>query len=143
MRCVALVLWYRILFVRIRPIIVNLVLFFTLGVLVCHSDRTIVLIHNRRSRTARCSSNWNPTHTESRQMMPPLDVFSIRNNECAWLGPAKTLIQALKVMRQNGAGSYFIFFHETDHKTMWRVDEHGSVRPVEAESQDERERVRR
>jgi hypothetical protein len=42
-------------------------------------------------------------------MMPPLDVFSIRNNESTWLGPAKTLVQALEVMRQNGAGSYFIF----------------------------------
>ena len=76
-------------------------------------------------------------------MMPPLDVFSIRNNESTWLGPAKTLIQALEVMRQNGAGSYFIFFHQTQHKTMYQVDEHGCVRPVEAESQDAREQVRR
>ena len=76
-------------------------------------------------------------------MMPPLDVFSIRNNESRWLGPAKTLIQALEVMRQNGAGSYFIFFHQTDHKTMWQVDEHGCVRPVEPESQDAREQVQR
>ena len=70
------------------------------------------------------------------QMMPPLDVFSIRNNESTWLGPTKTLIQALEVMRQNGAGSYFIFFHQTQHKTMYQVDEHRCVRPVEAESQD-------
>ena len=76
-------------------------------------------------------------------MMPPLDVFSIRNNECAWLGPAKTLVQALEVMRQNGAGSYFIFFHQTQHKTMYQVDKHGCVRPVEAKSQDAREQVRR
>jgi hypothetical protein len=68
-------------------------------------------------------------------MMPPLDVFSIRNNESIWLGPAKTLFQALEVMRQNGAGSYFIFFHETEYKTMWQVDEHGCVRAVEAKSQ--------
>ena len=76
-------------------------------------------------------------------MMPPLDVFLIRNNETTWLGPAETLVQALKVVGQNGAGSYFIFFHETDHKTMWQVDEHGSVRLVEAESQDAREQVPR
>ena len=75
-------------------------------------------------------------------MMPPLDVFSIRNNECAWLGPAKTLVQALEVMRQNGAGSYFIFSHQSGHKTMYQVDEHGSVRPVEAESLDAPEQVR-
>ena len=75
--------------------------------------------------------------------MLPLDVFSIKNNESRWLGPAKTLIQALEVMRQNGAGSYFIFFHETDHKTMWQVDGHGSVRRVEPESQDAREQVPR
>src|SRR6516225_401084 len=110
MRWVASVLWYSILFGRIRPIIVNLVLFFTLGVLVCHLDRTIVLTHSRRSRT--------------------------------WLGPVKTLLRALEVMRQNGAGSYFIFFHQTGHKTMYQVDEHGCVRPVEAESQDAREQVR-
>ena len=76
-------------------------------------------------------------------MMPPLDVFSIRTNEFSWLGPAKTLIQALEVIRQNGAGSYLIFSHQTGHKTMYQVDEHGSVRPVEAESQDAREQVRR
>ena len=75
--------------------------------------------------------------------MPPLDVFSIKNNESIWLGPAKTLIQGLEVMRQNGAVSYFIFFHQTGHKTMYRVDEHGCVRPVEAESQDAREQVQR
>jgi hypothetical protein len=76
-------------------------------------------------------------------MMPPLDVFSIRNSESTWLGPAETLIQALEVMRQNGAGSYFIFFHQTGRKVMYHVDQHGSVRPVEAESQDAREQVRR
>ena len=75
-------------------------------------------------------------------MMPSLDVLSIRNNESTWLGPAETLIQALGMMRQNGAGSYFIFFHQTGHKTMYQVDEHGSVRPVEAESQDAPEQVR-
>jgi len=74
--------------------------------------------------------------------MPPLDVFSIRKNESRWLGPAKTLIQALEVMRQNGAGSYFIFSHQSGHKTMYQVDEHGSVRPVEAESLDAPEQVR-
>jgi hypothetical protein len=67
-------------------------------------------------------------------MMPPLDVYSIRNNESTWLGPAKTLIQALEVMRQSGAGSYYIFFHQTGHQAKYQVDEHGSVRPVEAES---------
>jgi len=76
-------------------------------------------------------------------MMPPLDVFSIRNNESTWLGPAKTLVEALEVMGQNGAGSYFIFSHQTGHKTIYQVDEQGSVRPVEAESQDAREQVRR
>ena len=76
-------------------------------------------------------------------MMPSLDVLSIRNNESTWLGPAKTRIQALEVMRQNGAGSYLIFSHQTGHKTMYQVDEHGSVRPVEAESKDAREQVRR
>ena len=76
-------------------------------------------------------------------MMPPLDVLSIRNNESTWLGPAKTLVQALEVMRQNGAGSYFIFVHQTGHKMMYQVDEQGSVRPVESESQDAREQVRR
>ena len=76
-------------------------------------------------------------------MMPPLDVFSIRNNEPTWLGPAETLVQALEVVRQTGAGSYFIFSHQTGHKTIYQVDEHGSVRRVEAESQDAREQVRR
>ena len=75
-------------------------------------------------------------------MMPPLDVFSIRTNEFSWLGPAKTLLQALEVMRQNRAGSYFIFSHQSGHKTMYQVDEHGSVRPVEAESLDAPEQVR-
>ena len=76
-------------------------------------------------------------------MMPPLDVFSIRTNESSWLGPAKTLLQALEVMRQNGTGSYFIFFHQTKHKTMWQVDEHGCVRPVEVEPQVACEQIRR
>ena len=74
--------------------------------------------------------------------MLPLDVFSIKNNESMWLGPARTLIQALEVMRQNGAGSYFIFFHQTRHQGMYQVDENRCVRPVEAESQDAPEQVR-
>jgi hypothetical protein len=76
-------------------------------------------------------------------MMPPLDVFLTRNNETTWLGPAETLVQALKVVGQNGAGSYLIFSHQTGDKAMYQVDEHGSVRPLEAESQDAREQVRR
>ena len=55
----------------------------------------------------------------------------------------QTLLQALEVMRQNGAGAYFIFFHQTGHKTVYQVDEHGCVRLVEAESQDAREQVQR
>ena len=75
-------------------------------------------------------------------MIPPLDVLSIRNNESTWLGPAETLIQALELMRQNGAGSYFIFSHQTGLKAMYQVDENRSVRPVEPESQDAPEQVR-
>ena len=75
-------------------------------------------------------------------MIPPLDVLSIRNNESTWLGPAETLIQALELMRQSGAGSYFIFPHQTGLKAMYQVDENRSVRPVEAESQDAPEQVR-
>jgi hypothetical protein len=75
-------------------------------------------------------------------MMPPLDVFSIRNDETRWLGPAETFVQALEVVRQNGAGSYFIFSHQTGDKAMYQVDEHGSVRPLDAKSQEAREQVR-
>src|SRR5215831_3231427 len=80
MRCVALVLRYRILFGRIRPTIVNLVLSFTLGVLVCHSNRTIVLIHSRRCRTAKGSSNWNQTFPDQKQRD---HVARSRRNTCS------------------------------------------------------------
>jgi len=63
-------------------------------------------------------------------MVPPLDVFSIKDNEPTWLGAADSLTQALEIVQQTGEGFYFIFSHETGHRTMYQVDQAGSILPV-------------
>jgi len=60
-------------------------------------------------------------------MIPPLDVFSIKDNEPTWLGAADSLPQALEIVRRQGEGSYFVFSHETGHKTMIHVDLDGAI----------------
>ena len=61
-------------------------------------------------------------------MIPQLDVFSIRHNEPEWLGPAETLVQALEMARENGAGTYLLFSPKTAHKTTCEVDAGGAIR---------------
>lgn len=63
-------------------------------------------------------------------MIPPLDVFGLKNEEPVWLGCAETLVSALELARKNGTGRYFVFSHETGHKTMYVVNAEGAIRPV-------------
>ena len=65
-------------------------------------------------------------------MVPPLDVFSIKNNEPTWLGAAESLAQALDIARRTGEGHYFVFSHETGHKTMYQVDPQGVIQPIQS-----------
>jgi len=69
-------------------------------------------------------------------MVPPLDVFSIKDNEPTWLGAADSLAQALEIARRQGAGSYFVFSHETGHKTMYQVDASGAIRARQSASSE-------
>jgi hypothetical protein len=64
-------------------------------------------------------------------MIPPLDVFSVENNEPLWLASAESLVQALEIVRKRGPGSYCIFSHQTGHKTHYEVDLNGQVKPVQ------------
>ena len=61
-------------------------------------------------------------------MIPPLDVFSVKDNEPTWLWPAESLAQALEMVRKRGPGLYFIFSHQTGHKMMYEVDDVGIIR---------------
>jgi len=70
-------------------------------------------------------------------MRPPLDVFSMKDDEPLWLGPAETLVQALEIAGRAGAGSYLIFSEKTGHKARYEVDARGSIKPMDkAEPQD-------
>jgi len=40
-------------------------------------------------------------------------------------------VQALEIVRQNGAGSYLIFSQRTGHKARYEVDANGSVEPMD------------
>ena len=62
-------------------------------------------------------------------MIPPLDVFSVKDNETRWLGPAENLSQAFDMFRRNGAGSYFVFSQRTGHKSFYELDPNGTIRP--------------
>ena len=64
-------------------------------------------------------------------MIPPLDVFSVKDNVPSWLGAAESLVHALEMVRKNGAGSYCVFSHQTGNKTMYHVDATGTIRPDE------------
>ena len=63
-------------------------------------------------------------------MIPPLDVFSIRDqdHETRWLGTAKNLAQTFDMVRRNGAGSYFVFSQRTGHKNFYDLDPNGTIR---------------
>jgi hypothetical protein len=49
-------------------------------------------------------------------MVPPLDVFAVRNKQREWVGRANTLEQAFELVREPGTGSYFVFSKKTGHK---------------------------
>jgi hypothetical protein len=63
-------------------------------------------------------------------MVPPLDVFAFDDGEPQWLGCAETLASALELARKNGTGRYFVFSHQTGHKTMYAVDPQGRIKPI-------------
>jgi hypothetical protein len=67
-------------------------------------------------------------------MIPPLDVFSIKNDQPTWLGAAESLVQALEIAKRKGPGTYFVFSHQTGHKSMYTVDVAGFVKPIEPEA---------
>jgi hypothetical protein len=64
-------------------------------------------------------------------MEPPFDVFAVRKkNGPKWLGSAGSLIEALNLARNRGAGSYFLFSPETGRETFFDVSSDGVVSPV-------------
>lgn len=65
-------------------------------------------------------------------MIPPLDVFALKGNEPRWLGCAETMSQALDMARREGAGSYFVFSHQTGNRTLYQINANGEPKPVES-----------
>ena len=63
-------------------------------------------------------------------MIPPLDVFAFIKNDPVWLCSTETLVGALEIARHRGTGRYFVFSHETGHKTLYVVDPDGAIKPV-------------
>jgi hypothetical protein len=60
-------------------------------------------------------------------MIPPLDVFALKDGKPQWLGYAETLAKALELAGKNGLGSYFVFSQETGHKTFYEISANGVV----------------
>ena len=67
-------------------------------------------------------------------MIPPLDVFSMKNNVALWLGAVESLLDAFKMGRNHGAGLYLVMSHQTGNKTMFEVDSFGEIRRVDSAS---------
>ena len=63
-------------------------------------------------------------------MIPPLDVFSVNDNETKWMGSAGTLSEAVELIRTSGTGSYFVFSQQTGRKKFFRVNSEGAVSPI-------------
>jgi len=63
-------------------------------------------------------------------MVPPLDVFRVTNNKPTWLGSTESLSKALELIRNSGAGAYFVFSQETGHKKFYKVNANGVPYPV-------------
>jgi hypothetical protein len=61
-------------------------------------------------------------------MIPPLDVFSVKNSEALCLGVAENLVAAFKMARDKGPGPYLVISHITGRKTMYAVDDSGEIR---------------
>jgi hypothetical protein len=62
-------------------------------------------------------------------MVPPFDVFVLKENGPNWLGPAETLDEAFDLIRQAGAGSYVLFSMETGLESFLDVSLTGVVSP--------------
>jgi hypothetical protein len=60
-------------------------------------------------------------------MIPPLDVFAVRDSESQWLDSAQTLAEALELIRRTGPGSYLVFSQKTEHKSFYKVSLNGSI----------------
>ena len=69
-------------------------------------------------------------------MVPPLDLFSVKDGKLEWLGCAETLSKAFELAIRNGAGSYFAFSQETGHKNFFEVSSEGAVTRIPSSSED-------
>jgi len=99
-----------------------------------HHNRAVVV---RRNLAGALRQRGSSPVIDSASAIPPLDVFSIRDDKPTWLGPAESLEQVLEIIRKNGAGSYLIFSQKTRHKARYEVDTNGAVKPIDsADPQD-------
>ena len=55
----------------------------------------------------------------------------MKDDEPVWISLAESLVQALEIARQAGAGSYLIFSQETRNKSRYEVDASGLVKPMD------------
>jgi hypothetical protein len=67
-------------------------------------------------------------------VVTPLDVFAANNGEPKWLGCTESLAQAILLLRDAGAGSYFVFSEQTGYKDHYEVSANGVVSQVGARS---------
>ena len=65
-------------------------------------------------------------------MVAPLDIFAAKNGEPKWLGCAETLARATQLLRNAGAGSYFVFSQRTGQKNFYNVSVEGVVSASES-----------
>ncbi len=63
-------------------------------------------------------------------MIAPLDVFAVKISETAWLGCGESLHEAFELIRNAGAGSYFIFSQRTGNKNFFDVSLDGVISQV-------------
>lgn len=64
-------------------------------------------------------------------MVAPLDVFAVSEGQPKWLGSAESLAKALEMAAREGAGSYFVYSHQTGNKQFYKVGSDGTVQRTE------------
>jgi len=54
-------------------------------------------------------------------MIPPFDIFAVKNGQSNWLDCAETMAKALELALDQGEGSYFVYSQQTGHRNFYKV----------------------
>ena len=70
-------------------------------------------------------------------MIPPLDIFVLKDNGPHWVASAETIEKALEIVAKQDAGSYLVYSQKTGNRTLYTLDPGGELNAVRVFKREE------